>query len=125
MHRAQANDVLLIVDDDVVILTAWQRALQREGIEVELATNAREALELLRQHAVTAVITDYEMPGESGLWLLEQVESQFPEARRILSSGSPVGRGEHIPVGRVVQEFLPKPVTPEQMLELVRSIRRG
>lgn len=117
--------MLLIVDDEVAILSAWRRALEREGFEVELATNAAEALEVLEQRSVTAVITDYDMPGESGLWLLERVQQQFPEARRVLSSGSPVGRGENIPVGRVVQDFLPKPVSVAQMVELVRSIRHG
>jgi len=117
--------VLLIVDDDVGILSTWRRALEKEGIEVELATNAAEALEVMARCAVTAVITDYDMPGKSGLWLLAQVQAQFPDARRVLSSGSPVGRGENIPVGRVVQSFLPKPVSVAQMMELVHWIRGG
>jgi CheY-like chemotaxis protein len=50
-------------------------ALMLAGAHVRSASNAEEALELLRASVPAVIITDIRMPGHNGLWLLDQVRA--------------------------------------------------
>jgi CheY-like chemotaxis protein len=116
---------ILVVDDEPAILKAVRRALMgavrvapRTGCSVDLAETAADALALATIHRYHAVITDYEMPGRNGIWLLERLKEQCPETFRVLHSGSNSSNlGAHIARG-VVQRFIPKPAEAEVLAEL-------
>ena len=107
---------VLVVDDDPAVLKAVQRVLldavrvsSHTACSVDTAETAEDALAFAMVHRYHAVITDYEMPGRNGIWLLEMVQERFPETFRVLHSGSnPSELGAHIVRG-VVQRFIPKP----------------
>ena len=52
-----------------------EMALMLAGAHVRSASNAEEALELLRASVPAVIITDIRMPGHNGLWLLDQVRA--------------------------------------------------
>jgi len=79
--------VLLVVDDEVRILSALRRSLRREGYEILTADTAREALELLDAHPIDAILCDQRMPGMSGAELLARAAERRPNAARILITG--------------------------------------
>jgi len=109
---------ILVVDDEPAVLNAVRRILldavrrtSRTGCSVDVAATAEEALAFVMVHRYDAVITDYEMPGRNGIWLLEKVKERFPETFRVLHSGSnPSELGAHI-ARDVVQRLLPKPAS--------------
>jgi adenylate cyclase len=82
-----ASPVLLLVDDEPRILTALTRVLRRERYEILTAGNARDAWATLKAQEVDLVISDYKMPGTSGLELLSRVAKTQPRTARILLSG--------------------------------------
>jgi len=100
---------LLVVDDEVRILSALKRSLRREGFEMLFAETAEEALELLGAHPVDFVLSDQKMPGMTGLELLEQVAGRWPRVGRALLTGWP----EEVPRKRAeaagIIAVLPKP----------------
>jgi CheY-like chemotaxis protein len=99
---------ILVVDDEPVVLNAVRRSL-RIGCAVDVAANAEDGLALAMVHKYHAVVTDFDMPGRNGIWLLEQLRERFPETLRVLHSGSdPADVGAHVARG-VVQRFIPKP----------------
>lgn len=69
---------VLVVDDDRVTLRVMQEILTRLGCEVRLATNALEALDLLRQEPVELVFLDLVLPGMDGLKACETIKAHSP-----------------------------------------------
>jgi DNA-binding response OmpR family regulator len=79
---------VLLVDDEQRMLSALRRALRREPFDLEVAENGTQALERLAlDPAIDLVISDYKMPGMSGIDLLTRIRATAPETARILLSG--------------------------------------
>ena len=109
---------ILVVDDEVHVLRSLARALRFKGAEVLTAADAREALDLLAEHEVQAVVTDHFLPpGPTGIWLLENVMHRHPSVRRVLFSGKPVPHAKELVKMGVVHGFLRKPVTASEVLK--------
>lgn len=113
---------LLIVDDIDLVLECTCDFLQAIGFVTFSARNADEALRILNQEQIDAVITDFNMPGISGLELISQIRNRWPSIKCILASGyldEPVER-------RIVHEFkagtLRKPYNVAEAAELVRQM---
>jgi DNA-binding response OmpR family regulator len=83
----EARPVLLVVDDEPRILSALQRCLRREGYEIVAADSGAAALRMLRERHVDLLLTDHKMPGMSGLELIREVTTQWPEIPRLLLTG--------------------------------------
>ena len=69
---------LLVVDDDIQMLSALEAALRRKGHTVETASNGFVAISKLEKAPFQAIITDLRMPGMDGLELLQQVRRTRP-----------------------------------------------
>ena len=78
---------LLLVDDEESILSSLKRVFRRDGYRVLTATGGLQALEILAQNAVDVIISDQRMPHMTGVELLRQVKSLYPETVRISLSG--------------------------------------
>lgn len=73
---------VLIIDDVQANLTVLQKRLQRSGYQVHAAGNGKEALEILRRHAIDLIISDILMPVMDGYELCRQCQ-QDEELSRI------------------------------------------
>ncbi|MFH0812741.1 MAG: response regulator [Pseudomonadota bacterium] len=80
---------ILVADDEESIRILYQEELEKEGYAVNLAANGREALELLDSYVPDLLILDIQMPGISGIEILQQVRSRFRNLPIILSSAYP------------------------------------
>ena len=63
--------ILLIVDDEIRVLSALRRALRKEGYEILLAATPQEALKYLAERDLDVVLSDHKMPGMSGVEILQ------------------------------------------------------
>jgi DNA-binding NtrC family response regulator len=77
---------ILVVDDEELIRWSLQTALAALGPSVDVACCAEEAIELLEKSDYDLVITDYMLPGLSGLELLEIVQEKKARPLVILIS---------------------------------------
>jgi response regulator RpfG family c-di-GMP phosphodiesterase len=113
--------VLLLVDDEVRILSALRRALRREGYEILTADSPERALALLEEHVVDLVLSDHKMPGMSGLSLLERASELQPRASRLLITGwtEEVPKAELSRVG--VRALIPKPWDDGELKSALRE----
>jgi putative two-component system response regulator len=66
---------VLIVDDNPIALDLLEHTLKRAGYDVLTADNGNAALEILEQGSCQLVVTDWEMPGMSGLELCRYIRS--------------------------------------------------
>ncbi len=77
---------LLVVDDEAANLQKLRRTFLGE-YRVQEAAGGREALEILKEHSVKAIITDQRMQGMSGVELLKRALKVQPAAVRIILTG--------------------------------------
>ena len=112
---------LLLVDDEARILSALRRSLRREGWRVLTAGTPAEALRLLAEEPIDAVLSDHKMPGMSGLEVLEAAARLCPAAARILISGWP----DEIPAERLealgIRALVPKPWDDAELKRILRE----
>ena len=92
MHRDdishdEQEQTLLLVDDEVNVLSALKRVLRRNGHRILTATGAHEALDILVRENVDVIMSDQRMPGMSGTELLSKVQETHPETVRMVLSG--------------------------------------
>ncbi|WP_331528710.1 response regulator transcription factor [Cecembia rubra] len=80
------NMKFLIVDDERDVEILFRQKLRREVregmFELEFAFSGNEALEILRNHyppEVMYIFSDINMPGMTGLELLDKVKAEFPD----------------------------------------------
>jgi PAS domain S-box-containing protein len=79
---------VLVVDDDLLVLENTAAMLEDLGHTVVEARSGEEALALLRRtRTVDLVVTDYAMPGMTGLQLANAVASERPGTVILLSTG--------------------------------------
>lgn len=113
---------LLLVDDERPILNVLTRILRKEPYRILTADSAEEALEVLSREAVQVVVSDFRMPGMSGVDLLREVKQRYPNTVRVVVSGYADGKliMDSINVGEVYR-FLPKPWNDEELVVTLRQ----
>ncbi len=85
--QSQAN-VVLLVDDEEMVITSIKSFLTLEtDYEVVSFTLPHEALEYVKSNKVDLVISDYLMPAMDGIEFLALVKDHQPEATRVLLTG--------------------------------------
>ncbi len=118
---------ILYVDDDEMIAFLMERLLQREGYRVTVFTHAARALAAVRDHAepFDLVITDYNMPGMSGLEFARAVRELHPDSPVAITSGyiSEELRAQAPAAG--VSELIYKPNTVEELFAAVDRLARA
>ena len=68
---------VLLIDDDRFLIDMYKVKFERDGTEVELVTNAEEALSKLRSASPPAIIVlDVILPGMDGFELLEVIRRE-------------------------------------------------
>jgi two-component system NtrC family sensor kinase len=81
------QSTILIVDDDEHVRRALRRVLRRAGCRILDAPDAAAGLQLLEQEPVQVVVSDYRMPGLSGVEFLRTVKQRWPRCQRVLLTG--------------------------------------
>ncbi len=114
------GEAILVVDDAPETLEVVRRNLEAEGYRVFTAPGVAEALVILDTTPIDLVVTDYKMPGVSGLDLVRHVRENLKDTEVVMITGyaSIDGAIEAIKTG--AEEYLAKPFTDEELFEAVR-----
>ncbi len=115
------EDKILVVDDEVGMLTLLRNYLTREGYDVTTAPSAEVALPMVEEHDIAVVLTDLRMPGMGGMELVREIHALRPETQVILMTafGSIDTAIEAIKAG--AYHFVTKPVKLPEAGALVRK----
>jgi DNA-binding NtrC family response regulator len=81
------RQTLLLVDDDVNVLSSLHRLFRRDGYRILTALSPAEGFELLALHQVHVIVCDQRMPIMSGTEFLSKVKEMYPDTIRIILSG--------------------------------------
>lgn len=112
---------LLIVDDDENILAGLRRALHGTHFQIQCATSAEEAFEVLRLFKVDAVVADEKMPGISGTMFLRRIRETHPDVVRVMLTGAATLDLAIEAINEAgVSYFFTKPCNPADLATVVR-----
>ncbi len=78
---------VLVVDDEVRILSALRRTLRREAFDLVTAETPDAGLRILEERPVDLVLSDAKMPGMNGLEFLSLAAEARPNVMRMLITG--------------------------------------
>ncbi len=108
---------VLLVEDEVALRQLALKVLSNHGYRVTCAENGEEAWQTLQAEEFDLLVTDIQMPKMTGNELVKKVLCSRPELPVLMMSG-------YNPEGQVPDEvlFLPKPFTPQQLVEKVAAL---
>jgi len=113
---------ILCIDDEPIVLSMLRRTLDGAGHSVIGTGDAASALEVLRTEAVDLILSDYRMPGVTGLDLLYQLrESGSAIPLVMLTAYSNV---EHavLAMKSGAADYLAKPIRSDQLTLVVNQV---
>lgn len=118
----------LVVDDVELMRKSIQSCLERLGfVNIVLAANGREAIDLLEQQPFDCIISDWRMPFVTGLELLRHVRAT-PRLRNIkfmlVTANSEIDNVNEA-IGEGVDQFLVKPFNLSNLQKKVQALLRG
>jgi CheY-like chemotaxis protein/anti-sigma regulatory factor (Ser/Thr protein kinase) len=119
--KAKPRPKVLVVDDDRALRHGVGKLLQAEGVAVSTAADGLEALEKAHKETFDLLLLDIGLPGLNGLEVLGRVAAlrSAPKVVMMTSDDTPET------ILRAVREkayaYLTKPMSPKEMVELIRS----
>jgi LmbE family N-acetylglucosaminyl deacetylase/CheY-like chemotaxis protein len=113
---------VVVIDDSPDIALYTQAILEQSGCEVLALTDSAQALSTVHSFDPDVVVTDIEMPGVDGLELMASLRQDRPWLPVVVMTA-------HVSVEYAVSalrgqadEFLTKPVNPEQLVSVVHRL---
>jgi len=121
-----ADRKALIVDDEFHIVQVVAIKLRNNGFEVLTADNGADAYALACENKPDIMITDYQMPGLTGLELIEKLRAT-PETASIpvimlTGHGFDISDEQKQKLG--ISTCLSKPFSPREVLSTVEDVLR-
>jgi DNA-binding NtrC family response regulator len=113
---------VLLVDDDEDLLFLIGEYLEAYGIKFDLAESAAQARKRLKYSEYDLIISDLNMPGESGFDLFRSVSSRYPELPFVLMSGNRDPRLRREAVSMGICNFVEKPFLLSDLKRIITDL---
>ena len=124
MPTQPGSEIILVVDDELAVLSLTQMMLARYGYGVLVASSGKEALRLFEVWPdihVDLMLVDLVMPGMNGMELVEKIRGFRPNLPFLYFSGYSDQEPLRPGFDRSVP-FIAKPFTSIQLTNRVREI---
>lgn len=113
---------ILVVDDDTTFLLMLKSFLEKKGFEPHTESTAEKGIAALEKNHFDLILSDYRMPGMDGIEMLKHINAKNIDTPVILitSYGDIKLAVNAMKLG--ASDYLTKPVNPEELLALVKSV---
>jgi formate/nitrite transporter len=115
---------MLVIDDDRTVLDSCQKIFISEGYDVVVTTDPQEGLKLASDKAFDVILVDWKMPGFDGLDVVEELDRRSPDSAMVMISGYPALERATEAMKRGAMDYVPKPFTPEEIVQTVKKAVR-
>ena len=116
---------LLVVDDEEDTLEFVIFAMQQFGAVVEGAKSAKQALEVLKNRKMDALISDLGMPHEDGFYLIERIRAMGLTIPAIALTAFARDEDRHRVLSAGFQTHMSKPAEPKVLAEALLRIMKN
>lgn len=115
---------ILIVDDNIINQKLARVLLQSEGYQVLTANDADDALALLEDTGVSAILMDIQLPGINGLELtrLLKKSDRFRELPIIAVTAYAMAGDEKVALGAGCDAYVTKPIDFERLVSTLTAL---
>jgi two-component system response regulator MprA len=115
---------VLVVDDEPALRVALERALRREGHEVELAADGERALDAVAGVHPDAVVLDVSMPGLNGIEVCRRMRAGGDRTPVLLLTGRHTIDDRVAGLDAGADDYLVKPFALKELQARVRALLR-
>jgi DNA-binding response OmpR family regulator len=122
---AQPLKSVLWIDDEADLLESHRIFLREKGFEVDAATNADDAVEMLRRKPYGIVLLDEQMPGKRGLEAYREIRELDPLLPIVMVTKSEEDATLREAIGMDMRDYLVKPINPRQVLTVITRVLEG
>lgn len=114
---------ILICEDEEIMLTALEFRLQRQGFEVMIAKNGKEALELIDKESPDLIVADIQMPFVSGLELIDELRTKRASTLPVIVISALEHDETVLEAFRLgATDFITKPFKPNELILRIRKV---
>ncbi len=129
-ERGVAGDApplrVMLVDDHALVRAAVRQAIAGGDVElVAEAATAEDAFALALSVRPDVLLLDIDLPGMSGLQMVEELAPRLPETRIVMLTVSDSERDMLEAIGRGAAGYLTKDLSPEALKRALRGTQRG
>jgi putative two-component system response regulator len=111
-----ARERILIVDDEEQIRTLLARLLGAQGYDCLTAEDAAVARRVLEETRVALVLSDVNMPGESGIDFTREVLARFPDTAVVMVTGMDDRKYADVAIELGAYGYVLKPFKPNELI---------
>ena len=112
---------VLVVEDDEAVRMMLHEGLQRDGFEVVVASNVRDALRLIATETFDVLLSDLHMPlAGDGFTVVSAMRHTHPKALTLVLSGYPALDEAMAAIISQADEIIVKPFQIGSIKELIR-----
>ena len=122
-NESVAGRKVLVVDDDVRNIFALASVLESQGLEVVYAENGKDGIATLERNPdVDVVLMDVMMPEMDGYETMRAIrkDPNFKSLPIIAITAKALKEDREKCITAGASDYLPKPVDPEKLIELIR-----
>ncbi len=110
-----------IIEDDVAFGKMLTSFLERKGFQVSVSLTGESARKTLAENNFDLLITDLQLPDDSGLELLEYSQSVSPKTKVILMTGYAEVDTAVKAIKKGALDYISKPFRPEELLMIIEE----
>jgi two-component system invasion response regulator UvrY len=118
---------ILLVDDHAIVRAGLKRLIEDEfrGVEIDEASDATQAVELIAARLPDLVVLDISLPGRSGLDLLPEIRASHPSTHVIVLSSFADVQFAVRAIRDGASAYLTKERAPRELIEAIRTVSGG
>ncbi len=116
---------VLLAEDNSVLSLLLKFKLEKEGYQLFIAVNGKEAIEIVEAHSPDIILTDIMMPFVSGLEVISHVRNKLEIQTPIIVFSS-AGQEEMVikAFNLGATDFMSKPFSPNELSIRIKRLMR-
>src|SRR6516165_8336319 len=116
---------VLVVDDQIEFAENIAEVLQSIGFQTDIATSAEAGIARIRAGGITALITDFKLPGRSGAEMIDELRRTGERIPALVMSAYTDDRTINASQAAGAWLFLPKPVPLQTLMHVFESLAKA
>ena len=124
--RKNASLTVLIVEDEVAIVTMLRYNLEKEGFRVLATGDGEEAVTMVKDHKPDIIVLDWMLPGMTGIEVCKQLRwNQDTKNIPIIMLSARGEEGDRIRgLDTGADDYMVKPFSPSELISRIKAVFR-
>lgn len=125
-EKRKPETTVLIVEDEVAIVTMLRYNLEREGFRVLATGDGEEAVGMVRDHSPDVIVLDWMLPGMTGVEVCKQIRwDQQTKNIPIIMLSARGEEGDRIRgLDSGADDYMVKPFSPPELISRIKAVFR-